>query len=135
MNKSFGKKILAVLAAAAIPFTTLFSSTPMTVNAADNYIYSATTKTSLDSHKNKWQQATLPDRSIAREDVVNIGEQNYTKGRTLGYTYTGNIYTANSSLYDYIADGDKNSFAESYTDPYVNFNKAIESTMNYRALY
>ncbi len=52
MNKSLGKKILAVLSAAAIPFTTLLSSAPITANAADGYITSQTTQTSLSSHTN-----------------------------------------------------------------------------------
>ncbi len=80
MNKSLGKKILAVLSAAAIPFTTLLSSAPITANAADGYITSQTTQTSLSSHTNDQPgQATLPDRSIAREDVVSMTD--YTNNR------------------------------------------------------
>ncbi len=59
----------------------------------------------------------------------------YIKGRTLNYTYTGNIYTAKSSLYDYISDRENNSFSDNYTDPYTSLNQAIESTMNYKVLY
>ncbi len=140
MNKQFGKRILAVLAAAAVPFTTLLSSAPLVANAADGYITSQTTQTSLSSHINQEGNATLPDRSIANEDVVGMSDgksetTDYIKGRTLKYTYTGNIYTATSSLYNYIADSGHNSIAEGYADPYVNLNKAIESTMNYKALY
>jgi len=57
MNKQFGKRILAVLAAAAVPFTTLLSSAPLVANAADGYITSQTTQTSLSSHIN--QEGTL----------------------------------------------------------------------------
>jgi len=141
MNKSLGKKILAVLSAAAIPFTTLLSSAPLVANAADGYITSQTTQTSLSSHTNDQPgQATLPDRSIAREDVVSMTDgkdpnTDYIKGRTLNYTYTGNIYTAKSSLYDYISDRENNSFSDNYTDPYTSLNQAIESTMNYKVLY
>jgi len=139
MNKSLGKKILAVLSAAAIPFTTLLSSAPITANAADGYITSQTTQTSLSSHTNKDGKATLPDRSIARDTVTESNGKDpntdYIKGRTLNYTYTGNIYTANSSLYNYVADSGHDSIAKGYADPYVNLNKAIESTMNYKALY
>ena len=144
MNKvrTFGKRTLAVLSACMIPLTGMFSSAPV-VNAADNYIDSNTTQTSLNSHKNSNKgKATLPDRSIAKEidSIVPMSDgtkpdTDYIKGRTLDYTYTGNIYTANSSLYNYISDSGKNALAEGYADPYVNLNKAIESTMNYRALY
>ena len=130
--RTFGKRTLAVLSACMIPLTGMFSSAPLVANAADGYIYSDTTQTSLNSHKNnKGGKATLPDRSIAREEVVTMsnGESestDYIKGRTLDYTYTGNIYTAKSSLYNYISDSGTNSLAEGYADPYVNLNKAIE---------
>ena len=47
MNKQFGKKILAVLAAAAIPFTTMISSAPLVANAASNDVTFDTTTSSV----------------------------------------------------------------------------------------
>ena len=117
MNKQFGRKFLAVLAAAAVPFTTLISSAPLTVNAADNVTFD--TKTSSVVSSGTKGSTTINGRNIAR------GTNGY-----LDYKYTGNIFTAKSSLYDYLSDNEVNgierySTAEGYADPYIQLNRAI----------
>ncbi|MBQ5563662.1 MAG: hypothetical protein IIT39_09785, partial [Clostridia bacterium] len=118
MNKHFGKKILAVLAAAAIPFTTMISSAPLVANAASNDVTFDTTTSSVVS-SGTYGSTTINGRNITKDS-----------GGYLDYKYTGNIFTAKSSLYDYLSDNEINgierySTAAGYADPYVQLNRAI----------
>ena len=118
MNKQFGKKILAVLAAAAIPFTTMISSAPLVANAASNDVTFDTTTSSVVS-SGTYGSTTINGRNITKDS-----------GGYLDYKYTGNIFTAKSSLYDYLSDNEINgierySTAAGYADPYVQLNRAI----------
>jgi len=121
MNKQFGKKILAVLAAAAIPFTTMISSAPLVANAASNDVTFDTTTSSVVS-SGTYGSTTINGRNITKDS-----------GGYLDYKYTGNIFTAKSSLYDYLSDNEVNnterySKAEGYADPYIQFNRAISNS-------
>ena len=122
MNKirTFGKRTLAVLSACMIPLTGVFSSAPISVNAADNYVTFDTTTSAIISN-GKSGSTTIPGRSISKTD-----------GAKLDYTYTGNIYTANSGMYDYLSDNEidgneRYSKAEGYADPYIKLNRAISN--------
>jgi len=117
MNKQFGKKILAVLAAAAIPFTTMLSSAPLANAAGSNVTFNTKTSSVVSSGTNG--STTINGRNIAKD-----------KNGYLDYEYTGNIFTAKSSLYDYLSDNEVNgigrySTAAGYADPYVQLNRAI----------
>ena len=55
-----------------------------------------------------------------------------TNGNTVNYTYTGDVFTSMSSLYDYKSDSElignqPNSIANGYTDPFTRFNTAISN--------
>ncbi len=118
MNKfhTVGRKLLAVLAAAAVPLTGVFSSAPL-VQAAGNE--STSTKTSSVLNAGQTGNTTIEGRSISK-----------ASNGYLDYTYTGNIFTAKSSLYDYRSDNEIKgetiySTASGYTDPYTILNRAI----------
>ena len=66
MNKQFGKKILAVLAAAAIPFTTMISSAPLVANAASNDVTFDTTTSSVVS-SGTYGSTTINGRNITKD--------------------------------------------------------------------
>ena len=122
MNKQFGKKILAVLAAAAIPFTTMISSAPLVANAASNDVTFDTTTSSVVS-SGTYGSTTINGRNITKDS-----------GGYLDYKYTGNIFTAKSSLYDYLSDNEVNGFsryseAAGYADAYTYFNDAISGQL------
>ena len=123
MNKirTFGKRTLAVLSACMIPLTGLFTSAPLVANAADNYVYPDTTKSSLNISDTKSIQ--IDGRSIAK----NIDG-------TTSYTYTGKIYPANSSIYDYLSDREiyglsRESEVSGYGDSYTRLNDAISGQL------
>lgn len=122
MNKvrTFGKRTLAVLSACMIPLTGMFSSAPV-VNAASNEVHFDTTKSSIVTSNDKGS-TTIEKRSIAKKDNTK-----------LEYDYTGNLFIANSSMYDYHSDQEKDggsitdSTAAGFTDAYTEFNKTISN--------
>ena len=117
--RTFGKRTLAVLSACMIPLTGLFTSAPLVANAADNYV-TFDTKTSSIVAKGTDGNTTITGRSISK-----------TNGATLNYKYTGNIFIANSSMYDYRSDEEvaggsiTGSNADGFTDVYTQLNRAI----------
>lgn len=55
-----------------------------------------------------------------------------TNGNAVNYTYTGDVFTSMSDLYDYRSDSEllgnlPNSTANEYTDPFTKFNTAISN--------
>ena len=122
--RTFGKRTLAVLSACMIPLTGMFTSAPLVANAADNYV-TFETKTSSVVSKDTEGSTTINGRNIAK---------NTSSEYALPYKYTGNIFTANSSLYDYLSDNEVNGFsryseAAGYADAYTYLNDAISGQL------
>lgn len=124
MNKihTFSRRALSLLTACMLPLTGVFSSAPL-VNAASDgsYISADTIKTGIPDLKGRSGQTQLSGRSITNND-----------NEILKYNYNGDIYTANSNMYDYLSDLEtenkaRNSIAEGYEDPYVLLNWAISN--------